>query len=165
MTFLRDACGIATAAIAFIAAAPSAGAQENTIAFTCTIVGVGPAEPLGDRDGHAISEALYSCLATSGPLSGGVWTETIVWEWSKNNGVLISSAGIVRKPGVIAAVQLTEQKLDRIVTGGKVTGAVGAGHGTFPIAVGPAASLAGKSFTYSVKTTGPNQFTLEMNVE
>jgi hypothetical protein len=165
MKFFRTLGGIAAVGVAITAAAPSATAQENTISFTCTIVGVGPTEPLGDREGHAVSQALYSCLASTGPLSGGVWTETIVWEWDKNNGVLVSGAGVVRKPGVIAVVQLTEQKLDRIVTDGKVTGAVGAGHGTFPVAVGPAVALSGKSFAYSVKTTGPNQFNLEMKLD
>jgi hypothetical protein len=42
---------------------------------------------------------------------------------------------------------------------------VGSGRGVFPVAVGDAAPLAGKSFAYSVNTTAYNQFTVEMTVE
>ena len=61
MHYLLNVCGIATAAIAFAAFAPSAVAQENIIKNTCQDVGVGPPEPLGDREGHSISVAQFSC--------------------------------------------------------------------------------------------------------
>jgi len=165
MRYLLSMCGITITAIALGAVAPGAVAQENAITFTCLNVGNGPPEPLGDREGHAISVGNYSCLANSGPLNGGVWTETIGWEWDKAGAVIISAVGVVRKPGFTTMVKIEEGKIERIITDGKTTGFTGSGHGTFPVAVGGSPSLAGKSFNYSVKTTGFNQFTLDMNVE
>jgi hypothetical protein len=68
--FMKSVCGVATAIIALSAAAPNAIAQEITFASTCQGVGNGAPEPLGDRDGHTISVADYSCHVDSGPMSG-----------------------------------------------------------------------------------------------
>ena len=58
---LLNVCGIATAAIALAAVMPSAIAQESTFTYTCQTVGTAPPEPLGDREGHAISVSEVSC--------------------------------------------------------------------------------------------------------
>jgi hypothetical protein len=56
------------------AIAPAAKAQQNMDTFACQYIGRGPSEPLRDRDGHALRLAQFSCLASAGPLSGGVLT-------------------------------------------------------------------------------------------
>ncbi len=63
MHHLSTVCDIATAAIALAALMPSAVAQENTFTYTCQNVGAAPPEPLGDREGHAISVSQSSCRA------------------------------------------------------------------------------------------------------
>ncbi len=96
MRHLLNVCGIATAAIALAAVMPSAIAQESTFTYTCQTVGTAPPEPLGDREGHAISVSEISCRAESGPLAGGVMTGTTIWEWDKTNGVVVSGNSVIR---------------------------------------------------------------------
>jgi hypothetical protein len=165
MHCLLNVCGLATAAIAFAAFAPSAVAQENAFTLTCQNVGGGAPEPLEDREGHSILVNDYSCRADSGPLSGGVWTGRAIWEWDKTNAVLVSGNGVVRKPGAAVVYQETRGKLALTMTDGKVTGFIATGGGTWPMAIGSAASLAGKSYTWTSKPTGPGQFAVELKVE
>ena len=164
MHYLLKASGIVTA-IAFMAAAPSAVAQEVTIKSNCSIVGDAAPEPLGDRDGHAFSVQVDDCLDQSGPFVGGVYTDTAIWEWNGPNAVLVSGGGVMRKPGATALVQYTEGKVDLTRTDGKVTGATASGKGRWPIATGSAASLAGKTFTWTSKSTGPATFAVEVNAQ
>ncbi len=113
MRSLPSICGIATALIALSATAPSAVAQENTATLTCQDVGwdSGPPEPLGDRKGHGITVGQYSCRVDSGPMSGGVSTGTIIWEWDGTNAVELSESGVIRKPGSTLVYRGTEGKL------------------------------------------------------
>jgi hypothetical protein len=121
------------------------------------------AEPLGDREGHALRISQISCLATVGPLSGGIFTNYLIYEMDKANGVLLSGGGVVRKPGGTVVFQLgADGKLAPIITDGKVTGVTGTGRGSYVMAIGSSASLAGKSFTYSTKPAGPGQFELDV---
>jgi hypothetical protein len=86
MRRLLRACRIATAtAIALAGVVPGAIAEESTSTWTCQIIGSGAREPLGDREGHAISVSDYSCYIESGPFAGGDVTGTNVWEWDKTN--------------------------------------------------------------------------------
>jgi hypothetical protein len=126
------------------------------------VVGNAAPEPLGDREGHAISVEQDSCRISSGPLAGAVISGTEYWEWDKTSAVLLSGGGIERKPGATSAFQLTDGKLDLIMSDGKVTGVVGSGHGRWTLATGDAASMAGKSYSWSSKLTGPNQFEVEI---
>jgi hypothetical protein len=162
MRSLPSICGVATAVIALSATAPSAVAQENTFTNTCQIVGGAPSpEPLGDREGHSISSEVDSCHVDSGPLSGGVLSGTAIWEWNGTNAVMLSGSGVIRKPGATAVYQNIEGKLALTITDGKVTGSTASGRGAILMATGSAASLAGKSYTWTAKSTSPVQFTIE----
>jgi len=165
MHHLLNVCGIATAAIALAATAPSAAAQGNTFTLACQSIGSGALEPLGDREGHSLLVGEYSCRADSGPLSGGVWTATDIWEFNGTNAVLVTGYGVIRKPGATAVYQDTEGRLALTMTDGKVTGFLATGGGSWPMAIGSAASLAGKSYTWTSKPTGPGQFAVELKVE
>ena len=165
MRHLSNVCVIATAAIALAAVMPSAVAQEITSTYTCQSVGTAPPEPLGDREGHAISVSEISCRAESGPLAGGVMTGTTIWEWDKTNGVVVSGNSVTRKPGATLVAQVIEGKMAWTVADGKVTGCTGSGRTTIRLATGSAASLAGKSVIWTLKCTGPGQFTQEVKVE
>jgi hypothetical protein len=164
MKYLLSVCGIAAAAFA-LAAAPGAAAQENDFAASCLFFGSHAAELLGDRPGHAIAVGQYSCRIDSGPLTDGVFSGTNIVEWDKANGVLISGAGILRKPGSMAAYQLTDERFVLTMTGGNATGLTATGRGRWALASGGAASFAGRSFTFTVKTTGPDAFTVEEKAE
>jgi hypothetical protein len=160
-----NVCGVATFVIAFAAVAPTAVAQEVTLTTNCSMVGHSPPEPIGDREGHAIAVEEDVCIDQSGPFVGGVYTGTAVWEWNGPTAVLVSAIGVARKPGATAAVQLTEGKIELTMANGKVTGATASGMGRWPIATGSVAALAGKSFTWTSKGTGPGQFSTELKAQ
>jgi hypothetical protein len=162
MNHLTNAFGIAAAVIVLTAVAPRAVAQEVNDTFACQFVGGGPSEPLGDREGHLLRVAQFSCLANSGPLSGGVLTGSTIYELDKGAGVLLAGSGVIRKPGLTAVDVLTEGKLTVLMTDGKVTGVTTSGKGSYPMATGSWASLTGKSFTYSSKPTGPGLFEIDV---
>jgi len=153
------------AVIGFALLAVSASGQENSFKFSCQGVGSSPPEPIGDREGHSISSGEVSCRAEGGPLIGGVMTGTTMYEWDKGSGVMLSGSGIIRKPGATTAYRINEGKIALIVTDGKVTGSTSSGKGVYTMATGSAASLAGKSFTYSTRPTAPGQFTIDVKVE
>jgi hypothetical protein len=165
MQYLLNVCGIATAAIGLAVFAPRAVAQENTATLTCQNVGGGAPEPLGDREAHSISVQQYSCSASSGPLSGGVWTGSIIWEWDKANAVMVLGNGVIRKPDATAVYQEKEGKIALTMADGKVTGWAASGAGSWVMGVGSAASLAGKSYTWTSKPIGPEQYTVEVKRE
>jgi len=160
-----NVCGVATFVIALAAAAPNAVAQENSLKYTCQDVGNFALEPLGDREGHAISVGQFSCRAVSGPMSGALLTGSIIWEWDKTNAVLVSGSGVVRKPGATAVYQDQEGKLALTMADGKVTGFIATGRVSYRVGAGEAAALAGKSFAFTAKSTGPGQYEIEDKAE
>ena len=155
------AAGIGTA-IAFAAFAPNAVAQEITYTWTCQDVGTGAPEALGDREGHSISIDVASCHSETEPMSGAVLTGTTIWEWNGPNAVLLSSNGVIRKPGATVVYQNTGGSLALTMTDGKVTGFTASGKGDEKLATGSLAALAGKPYTWTAKPAGPGQFTIEV---
>jgi hypothetical protein len=144
-----------------------AAAQSGTTAkLYCQSVGnAGVPEALGDREGHSIAAGLFTCRTEGGPGDGGILTGTNIIEWDKGNAVALSGSGITRKPGAVTAYQLTEGKQSLVMTDGKVTGATGSGRGRMTLATGAAASWAGKTFSYTVGTTGPGQFVVDVKYD
>ena len=95
-------------------------------------------------------------------MSGGVSTGTIIWEWDGTNAVLLSESGVIRKPGSSLVYRGTEGKLALTMADGKVTGFTASLKGQQQLATGSAASLAGKSYNLTSKSTGPSQWTVEV---
>ena len=161
MTTRRILVGALAAALVMQGAVVKASAQQNVDAFSCRYVEAPTAEPIGDEEGHGISVRDYSCEVTQGPLSGGVLTARAVWETDKSGGRLLLGGGVIRKPGAMAIVQLSDGKLEYVTTDGAVTEVRTSGSGAYLLASGAAASLSGKTFTYATKTTAPGQFYFE----
>src|SRR5208337_1965104 len=161
VTSLRILVGALTAATVMQRAILKAGAQENVDAFSCQYIEAPTAEPFGDEEGHGISVRDYACEVTRGPLSGGVLTARAVWEMDKSGGRLLLGGGVIRKPGALAVLQLSEGKLEYVTTNGEVTEVRASGRGNYILATGGAASLSAKTFTFITKTTAPSQFYFE----
>ena len=143
---------------AALAVTPSAFAGEIAKA-SCQVIGrMESLELIGDRDGHGIIPHTTSCRMASGLLDGGLQTLDSLWEWDQTTGALLAASGVVRKPGAIVVFTFTEGKLALTMADGKVTGFTGAGKGRLPLASGSAAALAGKSFAWTIKSTGAGQF-------
>ena len=140
---------------------------QTPIAYKCVCQNIGnsPQEPLGDREGHAVSVTSYTCRVEGGPLDGGVLTGTTIYEWDKTIAVGLSGNGVGRKAGATVVYQLGEFKNALTMADGKVTGFLASGQGTYKMATGSAASLAGKTFSYVARPNGSNQFAIDVKVE
>ena len=161
VTLLRILVGALTAATVTQGAVLKASAQENVDAFSCQYIEAPTAEPIGNEEGHGISVRDYSCQVTQGPLSGGVLTGRAVWEMDKSGGRLLLGGGVIRKPGAMAVLQLSDGKLEYVTTNGDVTEVRTSGRGAFLLASGGATSLSSRTFTYITKTTAAGQFYFE----
>jgi hypothetical protein len=164
MRNVLKAWGIVTA-IAFAAFAPSAGAEELSFKLICQDVGAFSPEPVGDHEGHMMSVDRYSCRMETGPMSGAVVTGSDVTDWDKGVGVEVLGDAAVRKPGGFGVIQDTEGKIALTITDGKVIGFTGSGKVHWVVATGSAAPLAGKTFSYTLKSTGAGQWEADATSE
>jgi len=144
-------------AFAYAFAASGAMAQEPE-RYLCQAVGSHTPEPLGDREHHALETEVDSCRAVEGPMAGGVMTANVMWEWDGPKAKLIAISGIVRKPGATAAFHGLDGNVELIMSDGKVTGVTASGHNVIEVATGSAASLQGKTVSWTAKGTGPDTF-------
>jgi len=115
------AAAAAVIAAGVLAASSPAQAAEG-YKFTCQGVGVNTVEPVGDRDGHAVTISEYSCRAESGRAEGGVVTGANTYERDKGVATLLAGNGVIRKPGSIAVYQFIEARNAFTMADGKVTG-------------------------------------------
>jgi hypothetical protein len=131
----------------------------------CQSVGTSPQEPLGDREGHAVSVGNFTCRVEGGPFDGGVITGTTIYEWDKTNAAGLSGNDVGRKAGATWVYQLGEFKHVLTIADGKVTSSVGIGQGVNKMATGSAASLAGKTFSCTTRPNGSGQFVIDVKGE
>ena len=127
----------------------------------CMTTGTIAPEPVGDRDGHFIQVSQSTCRIEGGPLDGGVMTQNSIWEVDKGASTLSSSSGVIRKAGGIAVYQTASGTRTVTMKDGKVVGWTATGKSNFPIGGGTVAEVAGKSFTWTARFTGPNQYVID----
>lgn len=157
---IKTICGVVVVALATAAASALAQTPITGKAY-CVSVGMSPMEPIGDRAGHALQVATYSCRSEGGPMDGGVMTGSNIYEWDGGKAVLLSATGVGRKPGSILSFLATEGTTTLIMTEGKVTGFTGLGKGIVKFASGSAAVLNGKTYSYTARPISPVQFVIE----
>ena len=154
--FLRSG-GSAAALLAFAAFAPSGAAQELRNHDLCRQTGTYPPEPLGDRDGHTMSSGLDSCETVEGVTKGTIWTGYIIWEWDGPKAKELAGWGVGRKLGATQTCQDLPEKgtIELTMTDGKVTGWTASGQCVVTMGTGDFASMAGKTWYWNAKPTGP----------
>jgi hypothetical protein len=135
-----------------MAGAPSVRA-DDVARNKCQQIGQSGFQKLSDRPDHGFDIVTASCRVSTGPIDGGVITAQYFWEWDKNAATLIYGGGVVRKGDSILVYQYTAGTTTLIMKDGKVTGYESGGKGRWPIATAAAASLAGKTFTWTSKAT------------
>jgi hypothetical protein len=162
---LKVAAIAVLASVLVPATVSKSNAQQYDATWTCHDVGVSAPEPLGAQPGPVMIANDYLCVATSGPMNGGVDTGRAVSVFDKSGGKLVTGTGIIRKPDATAVYLMTDQKLELLMSEGKVVGVTGTGHGRYVLAEGSAAPLSGKTFTIDTKTTGPHQFIVNEKYE
>lgn len=155
---------IALSAMSF--AAPSAKAQDIGHEV-CRAIGGPELEPLGDRQGHAISHTDASCKTTGGLTAGALRTETSLIEWDGATATLLSSYGVDRGPsGEVMAFQDLDAKIDLTMNAdGKPIGWTGSGHSIVTLASGPWAALKGKTISWTARSTGPGEYEVDSTIQ
>src|SRR5262245_54287992 len=94
---------------AMLAVYTEGGAQTGGGSFSlaCASFGYAAREPLGDKDGHAMSTGAFSCRVTGGPLDGGVLSGTQAWEWQGSDATGLGGNSVLRhNKGVLVALVL-----------------------------------------------------------
>lgn len=94
-------------------------------------------------------------------MDGGVMTSTNIYEWDGAKAVVLTGGGVSRKPGATAVHEVTEATITLVMTDGKVTGFTSAGKGVIKLATGSAASMNGKTYSYTARPTSPVEFVIE----
>ena len=148
---------------ALLAAAAPAAAQSYKV--DCLATGNNAPEPLGDREGHAIQVSTATCRVVGGPMDGAVVTQHAVWEIDKGTFTAVSGDNVARKPGALTVTQTTAGTLTLRMESGRPAGWTATGKGVFLFATGTAAPLAGKTYSWSGRSTGPRDYVLEVNLD
>lgn len=143
----------------------AAGAQALVVKVLCTNHGSTAPEPTGEAEGHSLLVAQATCLVQGGPLDGAIETQQNLWRYERGTGTLLSGHAVTRKPGALGAAQVTQGSLVFQMTDGRVTGWTATGRGRVTLAVGAAASLAGRSLSWTAAPTGPRSYTIQVSYE
>jgi hypothetical protein len=146
----------------------SASAQDKAQDhWLCQDVGHFAQEPLGDREGHAIEVAQYSCRVESGQWAGAVSNGTVVWERDGPKATMLSDSGVTRKPGGTVVWKGDEGQITLTMADGKVTGWTASGHGKNVLVTGDWPSKkGGPIYHWTAKSVGPStQFVVDSTNE
>ena len=144
-------------AIGLALAAPNAVAQELHNHDLCRQTSTYPLEQLGDRDGHAMNSGMDSCETVEGVTKGAIWTSFIMWEWDGPKAKELAGWAVGRKTGATQTCQDIPEKgtIELIMTDGGVTGWTASGQCVVTMGTGDFASMAGKTWFWNAKPTGP----------
>ena len=148
----------------FLAALTTGGAvaaEGNTTRSMCHNSGAHPVEPFGDYPEHSLQVIDSSCTMEGGPLGGTVLTQQVIWEYGKNAITQLSGQGVYRKPGAIAAYVNSAGTLSLQYTDGRFTGWTALGKGRIAAAAGGAASLNGKTYSWTARPIGNRNYVIE----
>ncbi len=150
-----------TAVIALSLTSGLALAQAAAFQSNCTFHGWLARDPIGDREGHGLQVSAATCAVTGGVLDGTVETHHAIYEHDKGAASQHAADSVFRKPGARAVARMTSGTLEIVMKDGKPAGWTASGKGVWAMATGTAAPLAGKTFTYAARSTGPLSYVLE----
>lgn len=129
----------------------------------CITSGSGAPEVLGE--GHVFWVAAATCVIEGGPVDGAVITQNAIWENVKGAGTLLSGDGVVRKPGGVAAYRLNNATMKVLAQDGKPVGWEASGSTFYTLGTGSAASLKGKTASWTARATGPKTYVIENKLD
>ena len=158
---------ILTAACSILGLVSASGyATAETIGrLECSVVGAASQEPIGDRDGHRLTNVQFACFGADGPLKGAVYTGSSTQEWDGAQSTFLAAGGIYRVPGGLAVSQAIEGTSSAVMQDGKPIGNESSGKTRFKFASGTLAALAGKTARFETKPTGVGRFSLEYTAD
>jgi hypothetical protein len=131
----------------------------------CSVIGTASQEPVGDKDGHRLVTAQYSCFGVGGLLKDAVYSGSSTSEWDGPKGTYLSGGGIMRAAGGLAVTQITEGVGSAIMKDGKPAGNAASGKTLIKFASGTLAELSGKAVRWEAKPAGFGRFSLEFTAD
>ena len=162
MTFARIACAAALALA--VPLAPAANAATTGFIFHCRVTNVAQLDHLG-REGQAAELSQFTCHVHGGVLDGFSVSGTNIWELATDGAVLLGSIAVAHRADATLVYEV-EQATRRSATGaGRSAKWQGTGRGTYKLATGSVAALAGKTFHTMARYEAPDAFTIETVVE
>jgi hypothetical protein len=130
--------------------------------YECSVVGAVAMDAIGDREGHVPRTVQFNCVGVDGLLKGGVYTAISIAEWTGSEGRYLLGDGVHRTAGGLAVAHTLEGIGSFTMRDGKPAGVTSSGRAIFSFASGTLASLAGRAIKFVSKTTGTNQFEMEI---
>lgn len=158
-----SACRIRVAAVFALASISLAASAQFQL--QCLSTGGPAAEPLGDREGHAVAAGISTCRVVGGPMDGAIATQYALWEHEKTTARMLASYGISRKPGSMLVGVQTKGEMQVQFKDGRFVSWSATGDGYVANATGQAASLSGKKYTWSSRFTGPGAYVIDVSYD
>jgi len=100
-----------------------------------------------------------------GPLDGSVVTQNTLWDNDRGTVTILSADGVARKVGGTAVYKVTAGTLTYVMQDGKPVGWTAAGKGAYTLATGNMAALAGKSYSWTARSTSPRTYSIESTLD
>jgi hypothetical protein len=136
---------------------------QTTWKMTCASSGSGGLEKAGE--GHVFWVSAATCVDEGGPLSGGVVTQNAIWENINGVGTLLSGDGVSRRPDGAYVYRTSSATMKMLMKEGKPVGWEASGTGVYTLGSGAAASLKGKSISWTARSTGPRTYVIDNKID
>ena len=148
----------------FALAAPLSAGAEMKFRYDCRVSGRSLVDGIG-RDGQTVQLSQFTCRVKGGVLDGFTATGSNVLEPRPGGALLVGSIVVAQKGDSILAYEVGEGTRRQRMNNGEVVGWDSTGAGTYKWATGSAALLKGKSFSSKVRSTGADDFTIDVVVK
>ena len=149
-------------AVMFAAAvlAPWPAAAEMRFHYDCHVTGVRQVPQMG-REGQPAELRHFTCRISGGLLDGFTATGTNLLEHHQEGARLVGSTVMARKKNAILVYEVNDARRRLRQSEDGAVQWESTGTGIYKHATGSVASLAGKSFTALVQSTGCQTFTID----
>jgi hypothetical protein len=142
--------------------APLPVAAQMNLHYDCRVTGTSHLDRRAKSHDPEVSD--FTCRITGGLLDGFVATGTNIMEPQEGGSRLVGSIIVAQKAGSIVVYEVSEATRRLKTIKGGVLGWESTSVGTYKLATGSAAPLAGKSFSAVARSGGPGVFTIDVVV-
>lgn len=145
--------------------APLSSAAGTQYHSDCRVVDTTKLEHFGSQ-GQPAEMTHFTCRITGGMLDGFVVTGTNIWEPEKEGGrILVGSLAVAQKAGSTVVYEVNQGARKLQTSKGPSAGWESNSLGSYRLATGSAAPLAGKTFSSVARSTGPGTFTIDNTID
>lgn len=155
---------VASAAVLVALGAPRSTAAGARYHSDCRVVDTTKLAHFGN-EGQPAEMTHFTCRITGGLLDGFVVTGTNIWEPDAGGGrTLLGSLAFARKAGSTVVYEVNQGARKVQTSTGSSVSWESTSLGSYRLATGLAATLAGKTFSSVARSTGPGTFTIDNTI-